>query len=309
MTSCREREYAGWAHCLELEHGPFALLATTDVGPRILRCAPGSDGPNLFKEFPEELGLQGADSYLLFGGHRLWHSPEAFPRSYALDHDPVEHTWDGRRLVLTQATEAATGIRKSLEIECLPEGLLRVRHRLGNEGPWPVTLAAWAMTLMAAGSRAIVPQEPFRPHPEHLDPARSLTLWHYTRMDDPRVRWGRQFIQLVERGDVDAKFKLGIMNRRRWAACWTHGNLFVKTFGFQADALYPDHGCNCEIFAMPGFLELESLGPLRELAPGADLVHDEIWHLWPLPDLPLEDDPALADTLAPFVAQLVFPDP
>ncbi|MCC5869249.1 MAG: hypothetical protein JJU27_12115 [Gammaproteobacteria bacterium] len=308
MTSCREREYGGWTNCLALEHGRFALIVTTDVGPRILRCAPGADGPNLFKEFPEELGVQAADHYLLFGGHRLWHSPEAFPRSYALDHDPVEHVWDGTRLVLTQATEAATGIRKSMEIECLPEGHLRVRHRLTNEGLWPVTLAAWAMTLMAAGSRAIVPQEPFKPHPEHLDPARSLTLWHYTRMDDPRVRWGRQFIQLGERGDIDAKFKLGIMNRRRWVACWGQDHLFVKTFGFRADAQYPDHGSNCEIFTMPGFLELESLGPLTQLAPGASCMHDEIWHLWPLPGLPVDDDPALATTLEPLIAQLLFPD-
>lgn len=308
MPSCRKREYAGWRNCVELEHEGTSLLVTTDVGPRILRCAVGPDGANLFGEFPAELGRTESDEYLLFGGHRLWHSPEAFPRSYALDLDPVEHDWNGERLSLRQRTERDTGIRKTIEIECLPGGGFRVRHRLTNEGAWPVRLAAWAMTVMAEGCRAIVPQEEFRPHPEHLDPARTLTLWHYTRMDDPRVRWGRRFIQLAERPDVDGKFKVGIMNRQRWAACRVRGHLFVKTFGFDTEASYPDGGCNCEMFTMPGFLELESLGPLRLLVPGQSLVHDETWHAWPVEQLPVDDEAALETALQPFLEQLGLQD-
>lgn len=308
MPSCRTRAYGGWQNCLELEHEGITLLVTTDIGPRILRCSATGDDANLFGEFTDQLGRTESDEYLLFGGHRLWHSPEAFPRSYSVDLDPVEHNWDGRRLTLMQRTEENTCIQKSIEIDCRPSGGFRVRHQLVNEGPWPIQLAAWAMTVMAPGSHAIVPQEEFRSHPEYLHPARTITLWHYTRMDDPRVRWGQRFIQLEERSDFDRKFKVGIMNRQRWAACAIAGHLFVKTFAFERDATYPDGGCNCEMFTMPGFLELESLGALRNLESGQSLTHNEDWHLWSVGKLPLDDETALDAALRPYLDQLSYPD-
>lgn len=289
MRTVSIRPYGGWQNCIFLEHAGIELVITTDVGPRIIRCA-AQGKPNLFKEFPEELGRTSGDRYMLFGGHRLWHSPEAFPRSYAPDFDPVEHYWDGDCLCLTQRVEPDTRIQKSIQIECLSGGQLLIRHGLTNRGLWDVAMAPWAMTLMAAGCRAIVPQEDFRPHPEHLYPARTLTLWHYTRMDDPRVHWGPRFIQLEEDSSIDQKFKIGILNKQRWAACWVNGYLFLKTFGYREGARYPDMGANCEMFTMPGFLELESLGPLEVAGPGQTLYHDEIWHIWELKELPDADD-------------------
>ena len=42
----------------------------------------------MFKEFPDQLGLTKSDKWLLFGGHRLWHAPEA-ARTYYPDFEPV----------------------------------------------------------------------------------------------------------------------------------------------------------------------------------------------------------------------------
>lgn len=296
----------GWAHCTAMQHDGLRLVVTNDVGPRIIECSLG--GPNLFAEFADQLGRTASDEYLLFGGHRLWIAPERFPLSYAPDLDPVqlEPIPDGMRFV--QPEEPTNRIVKSIAVEILGGHRFRLVHGIRNHNPWPIELAPWAMTLMAPGTRAIVPQEPFRPHPEFLDPARTLTLWGYTRMDDPRVCWGRRFIQLREDPSVEGKFKVGIQNRQRWVACWVHGCLVVRTFGFDPDARYPDGGCNCETFTMPGFLEMETLGPLRRLQPGEQAEHEEIWHLWRVDALPEADD-ALAAALAPFLAQLQFPGP
>jgi hypothetical protein len=57
------------------------------------------------------------------------------------------------------------------------------------------------------------------------------------------------------------------------------GNLFVKRIEYQEDKTYPDNGCNLEIFAKPDMLDLESLGPLVQLAPGAAIEHGETWDL------------------------------
>ncbi len=296
----------GWAHCTRMELDGLRLVVTRDVGPRIIECSLDG-GPNLFKEFADQLGRTASAEYLLFGGHRLWHAPEAFPRSYAPDLEPVgfEPIPGGARFV--QAEEAANRVRKSITVEFIGDRRLRLTHQIVNANPWTIELAPWAMTLMAAGTRAIVPQEPYRPHPDYLDPARTLTLWGYTRMDDPRVAWGRRYIQLHEDPAVQDKFKLGVQNRQRWIASWVHGVLMVRTFGFDPRADYPDAGSNCELFTMPGFLEVETLGPMQRLEPGQAASHVEIWHLWPMETLPGSED-ALSAALAPCVAQLRFPE-
>lgn len=295
----------GWQHCVQIEHAGLRLVVTTDVGPRIIECSLDGEG-NLFKEFEQDLGRTSGDEYLLFGGHRLWHAPEAYPRSYAPDFDPVEFARNERGLRFTQRAEASTGIQKSIAVELLAPRCVAVTHELTNLNPWTVELAPWAMTLMAAGSRLIVPHEEYRPHPQFLDPARTLTLWPYTRMNDPRVTWGERFIQLREDCSVAQKFKLGVLNRQRWAACWVNGWLLVKTFSFDAQARYPDLGCNCEFFTMPGFLEMETLGALAALQPQRQTAHTEIWHFWRMPSLP-QDERALTEALSEFLPQLVYP--
>lgn len=44
---------------------------------------------------------------------------------------------------------------------------------------------------------------------------------------------------------------------------------------YEENALYPDRGCNCELFTMPGFLEVETLSPLKNIKPGDSIMHRE----------------------------------
>ncbi|MEJ8568027.1 hypothetical protein [Elongatibacter sediminis] len=305
MIEWRKTEYGGWDNCLVGKWGALELVVTLDVGPRIISLRV-DEGPNLFKTFDEELGQTSGEEFALFGGHRLWHAPEVHPRSWVPDFEPVPHRFDEGFLVLEPPTEPDTGIRKSMWIRGEDSGRIRVRHCLANTLAWAVELAPWAMSLMAPGGRAIIPQEDYRTHPEHLYPARTVTLWHFTRMNDPRVRWGERYIQLREDPAVDQKIKFGVLNKQRWAAYENRGSVFVKTFGFLEEATYADMGCNFETFTMPGFLELESLGPLQRIEPGATAVHDEIWHVRSGVRLPSDGD-ALHQAMQDIVAGLAFP--
>jgi len=56
------------------------------------------------------------------------------------------------------------------------------------------------------------------------------------------------------------------------------GWVFVKRFQEQK-LVYPDYGCNVEVFTNNAFLELETVGPLTKLAPGATMIHEERWYL------------------------------
>ena len=88
----------------------------TTAGPRIVRLSLAGSDDNLLAEVADIKIPTPYGDFYIFGGHRLWHSPEAFPRSYLPDNDTPEITDlpDGVRL--TQAVEPASGIRKSIEL-------------------------------------------------------------------------------------------------------------------------------------------------------------------------------------------------
>jgi hypothetical protein len=154
-----------------------------------------------------------------------------------------------------------------------------VLHRLTNKNLWEVELAPWALTVMAAGGRAIFPQEPYRPHPQFLLPSRPMVLWGYTDMKDPRWTWGTKYVQLKQDRSAKTKQKIGFMNTLGWAAYYLNDELFLKRFGFDSRRTYPDFGCNNETFTDPDMLEVETLGPLTNLPPNGSVEHIEHWFL------------------------------
>jgi hypothetical protein len=276
--------YGGWQNCIRLTNGSIELIITTDVGPRVIRC--GFVGEqNLFHEVKEELGKTGGSEWRPYGGHRLWHAPEQMPRTYAPDNEPVPYTWDGKTLTLTQSVEPSTGIVKQIEISLSStEDHVRLVHRLMNNNLWDIEAAPWCLTVMAPGGRAIFPQEPYIAHSEYLLPARPLVLWHYTNMRDPRWIWGARYIQLQQDPTVPkddrGKQKAGMLNKQGWAAYVLKGDVFLKRFGYDPNATYPDYGCNTEAFTNADMLEVETLGPLRKIPSGGSVEHVEHWFVF-----------------------------
>ena len=143
--------YAGWDNCYELSNRAIELVVTGDVGPRIIRLA-ARGGPNLFKEMEKMVGKTGGDKWLLYGGHRLWHAPEVKPRTYFPDNSPVAVSETKTGLRVVQDTEPTTGIQKQIDVALDPaKPYAKVVHRLTNHNLWAVTLAPWALSVMAQG--------------------------------------------------------------------------------------------------------------------------------------------------------------
>jgi len=264
-----------------LKNRSVELAATTDVGPRVIRFG-FIGGQNLFKEFQEDRGKTGGNKWRAYGGHRLWHAPEASPRTYAPDNVPVPYEWNGKTLILRQAVEKTTGIRKEMEIALdQKKNHVAILHRLINTNLWDIEAAPWCLTVMREGGCAIFPQEEYRPHPEYLLPARPLVLWHYTDMKDPRWTWGTKYIQLRQDPEAKTKQKLGMRNTLGWAAYHVNGEVFLKRFAFDPVAVYPDSGCNAEVYTDQNMLELESLGPYAKIqADGGCIEYMEHWYLF-----------------------------
>jgi hypothetical protein len=270
--------YGGWPNCIRVSNGEIELVATTDVGPRIIRLG-FVGGQNLFKNYPEALGRIGDPEWHNYGGHRLWHAPEVFPRSYAPDNEPVQHAWDGHTLVLANS-EGHNRLDKEMRVTVsLTSPCVEVAHRIVNRNPWPIELAPWALSVMAPGGRAVYPQEDYRPHPDELAPARPLVLWHFTDMTDPRWTWGRKYIQLRQDPAATTKQKVGFLNKQGWAAYLLGGDALILGYGCEPGATYADMGCNTETYTDPEMLEVETLGPSTRLEPGGGVDHVESWTL------------------------------
>jgi hypothetical protein len=270
--------FGGWPNCIRLANREIELVATTDVGPRIIRLG-FIGGQNLFQTHAPMLGRTGDTEWLPYGGHRLWHAPEAFPRSYTPDNVPVAHEWDGTTLTLRSLDEP-NAIEKEMRIALSPTTRqVRVDHRLINRNPWPIELAAWALSAMAPGGRAVYPLDDFIPHPDVLLPARPLVLWHFTDMKDPRWTWGSKYIQLRQEPTATTKQKVGMLNAKGWAAYLLGGHALIKRYPYDLGANYPDMGCNTETYTDSSTLEVETLGPLTRIEPGAQVDHPETWLL------------------------------
>jgi hypothetical protein len=283
-------EYKGWKHNLRLANADAELIVTLDVGPRVISYRPSGDA-NVFKEFADQLGRSGEPDWQMRGGHRLWAGPEDLTRTYAPDNAPVRHTPLGPGSVrLTQAPDAPYGIQKEIDLTLAPKGSrVTAVHRITNVGDDPTQLAPWALTVMAPGGVEIIPLPYKRPHPGPPQNARSpddyasdqkLILWPFFDFTDPRWTFGRHHITLRQDPKATGPTKIGLAHRGGWVAHLKGGTLFVKRFGYQEGMPYPDGGANFETFTNADMLEIESLGPLTKLAPGAEVELTEEWELF-----------------------------
>lgn len=283
----------GWPNSLRLSNGTVELIATTDVGPRIIHFGYVGE-QNEFKEYEQMLGQVGGDEWRIYGGHRLWHAPEDMARTYFADNSPVQVQQHADFVRLVQPTEPTTGIQKEMDLRLAPlAARVQVTHRLRNRGPWAVELAPWALSVMAPGGVAIVPLPPRGTHPEFLLPASTITLWAYTDMSDPRWTWGRRYVLLKQDTQATTPQKAGYMVPDGWVAYARAGHLFVVRFDYIEGRPYPDLGSCVETWTDPGMLELETLGPLTRLPPGGEVDHHEHWSLFR--DVPVPQSDADVD--------------
>nr|HNH79619.1 hypothetical protein [Anaerolineales bacterium] len=228
------------------------------------------------------------------GGHRLWHAPEAMPRTYAPDTGEMIITDLPDGVILETQTEPGTGIRKRIEIHLAADKpSVRLKHTLINDGLWPVELAPWAITQFRLGGTAILPMPVGNVDAAGLLPNRQISFWPYTRINDPRLSLRDDYV--IFKADALPPFKMGYFNPHGWLAYWLDGVLFRKTFEVQTGSLHPDNNCNAEIYCGDQFVELESLAPLEKLDTNASVTHTETWDIFTdLDSLPKEAQQLLA---------------
>jgi hypothetical protein len=293
--------YKGWQNCYRIANGEVELIATADVGPRIIRYAfIGED--NVFKEFEDQLGKSGEPVWMSRGGHRLWRAPEIPRFTYAADNFPVDvKTFEGG-VDLTAPVEPESGLQKQIIVELDPTGTgVTVTHSIKNRVPQTVEIAAWALTVMPPGGTGITGFPPRGTHPEMLLPTNPLVMWAFTDFSDPRWQFTKKYLLLHNDPNASAPTKTGLFNPSTWGGYLRAGTLFLKRYSADPEKRYPDFHCSYETFTNSEVLELETLGPLTSIQQSDGVEHVEHWTLHKNINLPSFTDGNLDEVVLPLL--------
>lgn len=287
--------YKGWTNCLKMSNSVIELVITTDVGPRIIYFGYAGQQNELF-ELEEESGLTGGDKFRFYGGHRLWAAPQSAQRTEEVDNVPVPYEQSGNTVYLYPKPNPWTMIKKEIEVTMHPDcDKVTLNHRIINKNVWDIELALWSCTFVAPGGIEIIP---LSTSDSLLGPNKTIALWMWSKMNDPKMHWGEKYI-LGNQFNISGKprsslpdnpddpcgcwrnaIKLGVNNDKGWSANANHNNLFIVRFDYLKGANYIDRNSSYETFICDYMTEVETLSPLYRLRPDEGAEHKETWELY-----------------------------
>ncbi len=272
--------YKNFGKCIELSNGIIQLIITVEIGPRIIRYGFIEQHNEFCDDAPLTLEVKD-DTWKLLGGHRMWFSPEAFPRTYQPDNNAVEWEETQTGIKITTEIQPWVQMKKEIEISLDPNCTnVTVRHTLINNNAWPVECGVWALTVLAPGGIQIIPLPTEKIHfSEGAKGLKHLVLWSYAYFNDPRIGLYTKYISLRQDEKIKDDFKMGSINSAGWSCYLNNNHLFIKKFPYDKDGVYPDGGVSYETYTCDFMMEMESLSPLKLVDPGQSTFHTEEWEL------------------------------
>ncbi len=240
-----------------------------------------------------------------YGGNKTWPAPQGWngPDEWAGPPDPILDSGrfdaliaEERRVVVQSPPDHRTGLQITRELELEP-GAARatLRRTMRNVSDRPVRWSLWDVTQLDCGTEL----RTVRPgcwmtiplNPVSKTPGGYAVLYGPT--DNPQWHSDRPGLLDVEyAGELG---KVGLDSQAGWVAFSDSGGdwVFAHQFSVTPGAEYPDAGSTVEVWTQgPGvaagvdfsqehlrglFMEMEVLGALVDLAPGASSSMDLVW--------------------------------
>lgn len=302
MISIKEVAYKNYGKCLAISNDSMEMFVTIDIGPRIIKCNLLGKNNMMFEDtdrttFQDVSSLYGADKkWYIYGGHRIWMSPESLPLTYYPDNDKVVYSTFTNGAEFTPSVQAVTGMQASMKIEMdESQPKVKITHTLTNTKKEPVTGSLWCLSVMAPGGTSLTVQPT---EDTGLLANRSLIIWPYNKMTDKRMVITDKYITVTQDKNADRNIKFGINNTFGKTAYVNDGQAFVKSVEYIHGANYPDNGCSVEVFSNQYFEEVESLSPLKTLGKNESITHIEEWQLFDGIEIGEKTDAALDEVAA-----------
>ena len=279
-------EYLNFGNCLELSNDKISLLVTVDVGPRIIRASLKDSETNMMKndvnrdtteegEAFDKFYYPGA-KWNIYGGHRLWMSPESLPETYYPDNDPVNYEITETGAIFKPNPQVQNGVQYVIEVS-LCENDVTINHYITNISDKTLHFSPWALTVLNKGGLEIIPQNT---RDTGLLANRKVIMWPYSNMADERLYFGEKYITLRQDENVLRAFKMGLDNETGGAMYVLDDTVFVKSYPHFLDKEYEDFGVSFETYTNEHILEIETLGAKSSPAPGETVLHTEKWSLY-----------------------------
>jgi len=170
------------------EFGNLVVGIPTEIGPRILYLSLKEKDNNIFGILPDFSINTDEGKWHIWGGHRLWVSPEDKPKSYSLDNKPVEIKEKRNSVIIYGNSEIKNSVQKIIEIK-------KKGKKVDKNG---------------------------------LLPDRHITLWPYTDITDKRLIFKKDFIFLKQDERIKKPVKIGAFISDFWTAYYVDGLFFLK---------------------------------------------------------------------------------
>lgn len=309
MVNVHEVNYKDYGRCVRLSNGVVELLATIDVGPRIIRYG-FIDGVNILNDKKENFSNSaseefkeyfGEDKYFcLYGGHRLWTSPEFFPEMYYPDNDPVAYEVfeeNGKKgVILTPPVQQKNNLQLKMKITLDPDDSnVEIVHSGTNLSNRIKEFSLWSLSLCSQGGLEIIPMNT---QPTGLLPNGKMVLWPYTDLRKDGLYLGKNYIT-VKQPDTD-RYKIGLALKNGTVYYVLQDSVFIKNFDSNYETgVYPDGGVSFETYSCAKFTEVETLGELKKVAPNQTVTHTERWSLCKKPcDFDRKDDQSIENFIS-----------
>lgn len=276
--------YGNFGNCIRIHNDVAELYVTTDFGPRVIHYSLLGAANILFTNDCNVNIKKGEDFdnvfypgayWNIYGGNRLWVSPEVMPDTFYPDHDPVEYERISGGAIFTCKPQLHNNVQLSVQVT-LDESSSRafLNYSVKNIDCKPKIMAAWSVTAVDAGGIEIIPQATTK---KGVLPNRLVSLWDYSDMTDERIFWGKNYIVITQNPDIAKPTKVGINNVDGWACYLNKGTCFVIRYQHDPKGNYHDFGASYESFANESYLEMESVGALTKANVGQSVTHQEVW--------------------------------
>ena len=263
---------------------PFLKIdILTTAGPRLVRLTPAGADLNLFAEVPELHWFSPAGEFYPLGGHRLWAAPELPEITYLPDGEGVKIEEIPGGLRMSREDHCGVNYQRVIELtldQALPRVILK--HSLKNLAVTPLAplvVAPWAVTQFRMGGKVFIPLADSPADANNLMPNRSLALWPYTKLSDPRLTLTDTAVEIKAKPMPEA-LKVGVYSPRGWAAIeFAEGWVLIKHFKVLKPEVHTDFNTNVQCSVRDVFIELETLGKLSLLQSGEVVTHIEEWEI------------------------------
>lgn len=247
------------------------LIISSSFGPRVLSlCVDGSVNI-FFLDHKKELGFM---DFKLYGGHRLWTSPESLD-TYEGDNGECSVEVSAGEIKVSSFNES-TGLLKSMKI-CDNNKQFCITHSIENKSDMLYSASLWGLSCVRPDAKLFMPWTTSGEWKMS-----KIVYWqkwggsHSSDVNSMAFKKGARLFSITPDG---REFKVGAAAHEGFVGASGEGYTLIKKFDRCDNAIYPDDNCAAECYGCADFSEIETLSPIYTMNPGKRYEHKETWIL------------------------------